>query len=260
MPTARDNDDREGDETVGLSFGQAHPATPPSSTPTGTIRDGPAIGTPEISVSDAAGVREGGDLSFTVTIDPAPASQVTVQYRTVDGTATAPGDYTAAYGFVTFGPGDTSETVSVATIDDDTNEVDETLELELVRVVGGDAVIADGAGEGTIIGEKVTISINDAEVDEKRDSPTRPGPRRGQPPAFDGGGGHVVVSLSRALGVHLRYRIDFRSDTAVFGEYGGAQRLQRFLGSMRHYSSRADAAPLRDHDPRRPALRGHRDG
>ena len=223
VPTARDNDAGEGDEMMSLAFGAATNAVAPSRTPTGTIRDGPVIGTPEVSVSDAAGVREGRDLSFTVTIDPAPASAVTVQYRTVDGTAAAPGDYIAAFGRVTFNATKTSETVAVATIDDGTNEVDETLQLELARVVSGDAVIAGGTGEGTILGEKVTISINDATVDEEDDSPTRPGPRTGQPsPDFDGGGGHVEVRLARALGVHLRYRIDFRSDTAVFGEYGGS--------------------------------------
>ena len=38
----------------------------------------------------------------------AQAAPVTVDYATSDGTATAPGDYTAATGTVTFAPGDTS--------------------------------------------------------------------------------------------------------------------------------------------------------
>ena len=212
VPTRRDPDAAEGDETVSLTFGTAVNARGPGRAATGTIRDGPALGTPEISVSDAAGVREGLDLSFTVTADPAPASAVTVQYRTVDGTATAGADYTANFGRVTFAAGDTSKTVAVATIDDGVNEVDETLRLELARVVSGDAVIAvAGDGVGTIIGEKATISVHDATVDEEDDS------SRDEEVL----GGHLTVRLDRALEVDLPFGLAFRSDTALLG-YRGA--------------------------------------
>jgi len=211
VPTRRDPDAAEGDETVSLTFGTAVNARGPGRAATGTIRDGPALGTPEISVSDAAGVREGAALSFTVTADPAPASAVTVQYRTVDGTATAGADYTANFGRVTFAAGDTSKTVAVATIDDGVNEVDETLRLELARVVSGGAVIGDGDGVGTIIGEKATISVHDATVDEEDDS------SRDEEVL----GGHLTVRLDRALEVDLPFGLAFRSDTALLG-YRGA--------------------------------------
>jgi hypothetical protein len=210
VPTARDADAEEGDETMRLSFGTATNATAPTSAPTGTIRDGPAIGTPLISLSDAAGVREGGRLAFEVTLDPAPRSAVTVQYRTLDGTAVAPGDYNAARSTLVIAAGDTTETVEVQTIDDGVNEVDETLRLELVRVVSGDAAIVDGSGEGTIIGEKAVISVHDAVVDEEDDSSTDP----------EVLGGHVEVRLDRALEIDLEVNLRFDSDTAIWGYRG----------------------------------------
>ena len=210
VPTARDADAGEGDETMSLSFGTAVNATAPTRAPTGTIRDGPAIGTPELRVSDAAGVREGGQLAFEVTLNPAPRSTVTVQYRTVDGTAVAPGDYATSRGTLIFAASDGSETVNVQTIDDGVNEVDETLRLELVRVVSGDASIVDGSGEGTIIGEKATISVHDAVVDEEDDATRSPEPI----------GGHIVVRLDRALEVDLTFGLTFNSDTAIVGISG----------------------------------------
>ena len=69
-----------------------------------------------ISINDPAAVTEGGAVTFTVSLSRPQAGPVTVDYATSDGTATAPGDYTAATGTVTFAPGDTSETVVVQTI------------------------------------------------------------------------------------------------------------------------------------------------
>ncbi len=207
VPTARDADAGEGDETIILSFGTATNATAPTRAPTGTIRDGPAIGTPELSVSDAKGVREGGRLAFEVKLDPAPQSEVTVQYRTVDGTAVAPDDYTSSRGTLTFAARDASETVDVQTIDDEVIEVDETLRLELVRVVSGDASIVGGSGEGTIIGEKATISVHDAVVDEETDS------TRSHSPI----GGHIEVRLDRALEVDLPFGLRYNSETLLYG-------------------------------------------
>ena len=43
---------------------------------------------------------------------------VTVDFETVDGTAKAGSDYTAASGRLTFTAGETAKTISVATLDD----------------------------------------------------------------------------------------------------------------------------------------------
>ena len=65
-----------------------------------------------ISVADARVDENGGaPLAFAVTLSRAAAGQVTVDYQTVNGTASAGTDYTAADGTLTFEAGESSQTV-----------------------------------------------------------------------------------------------------------------------------------------------------
>ena len=87
-------------------------------------------GPPGLSVADAR-VEEaaGAALDFAVTLGRASDETVTVDYATSDGTATAGADYTAASGTLSFAPGETAKTVSVAVLDDAHDEGEETLTL-----------------------------------------------------------------------------------------------------------------------------------
>jgi len=60
-------------------------------------------------------VREGGDLSLPVTVD----------YKTEDGSACSPDDYSGVSGTLTFGPGVTEQKVELSVEDDDVFEEDE---------------------------------------------------------------------------------------------------------------------------------------
>ena len=104
---------------------------------------------PELSVADAGGT-EGTDaaIAFTVTLAPAAAGQVTVNYATADGTATAPADYTSTSSMLTFEPGQTSKTVEVPIVDDGDDDNGETFTLTLSDPSG--AVLADAEATGTI--------------------------------------------------------------------------------------------------------------
>ena len=102
---------------------------------------------PVLSVTDARAA-EGGNLEFAVTLDAAAAGEITVEYTTVDGTATASADYTAASGTLTFAAGETSKTVSVALLRDAAVEVDETLTLALSGASG--ATIGTASATGTV--------------------------------------------------------------------------------------------------------------
>ena len=102
-----------------------------------------------LSVADAE-VHEGPGavLAFAVTLDRAASAAVRVDYATSDGTAQAGSDYTAATGSLTFAPGETAKTVSVAVLDDSHDEGSETLTLRLSNPSG--AYLADGVATGTI--------------------------------------------------------------------------------------------------------------
>ena len=78
---------------------------------------------PGISVEDAQAT-EGTDttMDFVVRLSRAATEQVTVDYATSNGTATAESDYTATSGQLTFSPGDTSKTVSVPILTDSVND------------------------------------------------------------------------------------------------------------------------------------------
>ena len=92
-----------------------------------------SVGGPaRIRVADGR-AKEGKDetLDFAVTLSRAAAHDVSVDYATEDGTATAGADYTAASGTLTFAAGETAKTVSVAILDDAVDEGKETFKLKL---------------------------------------------------------------------------------------------------------------------------------
>ena len=102
---------------------------------------------PSLRIADAGGA-EGEDLEFTVTLDPASGRDVTVDWAVDDGTATAGDDYTAGSGTLTFAPGDTTKTVTVAALQDTDPEDAETFTVTLSNA--RNATIADAEATGTI--------------------------------------------------------------------------------------------------------------
>ncbi len=107
---------------------------------------GPPTG---LSVSDAE-TRESEDttLDFVVTLSPAASGQVTVDYATSDGTATAGADYTATDGTLTFEAGEATKTISVPITDDTAEDDGETVSLALSNASG--AELGDSQATGTI--------------------------------------------------------------------------------------------------------------
>jgi hypothetical protein len=91
------------------------------------------------------------NAAFTVTLSEPAAGTVTVNYGTADGTAQASRDYEAAAGTLTFAPGETSKTITIAVKGDTNVEANETFVLNLSGAVN--AVIGDGQGLGTILND-----------------------------------------------------------------------------------------------------------
>ena len=99
---------------------------------------GARVGGPvRIRVGNARG-KEGKDerLDFAVTLSRAASGEVSVDYATADGTATAGEDYEATSGTLTFAPGETAHTVRVAILDDAVDEGKETFVLKLSNPQG----------------------------------------------------------------------------------------------------------------------------
>ncbi len=91
-------------------------------------------------------------VMFQVTVQPT-GGNVTVDFQTVDGTATAGSDYVATFGTLNFGPAGGTQMVAVTLNGDFEFEGDETFFLQLTNVVG--AAIDSGSGIATITNNDV---------------------------------------------------------------------------------------------------------
>ena len=109
------------------------------------------LGPPGLSVADAqVEEAQGATLDFAVTLSRASSATVTVDYATSDGSARQDEDYTGAADTLTFAPGETAKTVSVAVLDDAIDDGGETLTLTLSNPSGGNAYLKDATATGTI--------------------------------------------------------------------------------------------------------------
>jgi hypothetical protein len=87
-------------------------------------------------------------MTFLVTLSSRPTSTVTLNYRTVPGTAVA-ADYGAKTGTITFTPTQVSKPVTIQIIGDAGEEDDQTFTLVISNPTGP-VTILDGTGVGTI--------------------------------------------------------------------------------------------------------------
>jgi hypothetical protein len=124
------------------------------------------------SITDAATV-EGTGTNSTVEIritftEPSPAAG-SVKYKTVDGTAKAGSDYTAASGTLQFPAGATELLIPVEVVGDALTEADETFRIELSNPSTG-FLLADAHATVTVfdddLAERPVVSIADVEITE----------------------------------------------------------------------------------------------
>ena len=126
-----------------------------------TISDGarasePLSGPSVALKADRADAREGGAVVVTAVLSAASDREVTVGYATADGTAVAGEDYAAAFGTLTFAPGQTERSFAVAIASDAVFEMsDETFSVYL-RNPGPDVEI------GERFRQDVTIAADEA--------------------------------------------------------------------------------------------------
>lgn len=130
----------------------------------GTILDNDSP--PSISVSNASADEGDGTISFNVTLSSASGKDIDVDYSTSDGSAEAGSDYTAKSGNVFISAGSTSGSITIAVIDDNLDEPDESFSVGLSNA--NNAGLADATASGTIRDNdsQPALSINDASADE----------------------------------------------------------------------------------------------
>ena len=182
-----------------------------SATPTGGTT------TPSLRIANATVGEAAGSATLTVTLSPSVDQRVTVSYATSNGTATSGSDYTAANGTLSFDAGETSQTITVANIDDDRDEGTELFNVTLSNASGADADIADGSA---------TVTINDN--DGTTQDPDTPGPPRSL--SAEAGDGVVTLSWSPpasnggASVTEYEYRYRETENSGGFGSWQSAPR------------------------------------
>ena len=93
--------------------------------------------TAQISIANARKIEADGYMSFTVTLsEPASSAGVSIDYRTVQGTATGDLDYDGASGTLQIAAGGTSGTISIYVRDDAIDETDENFYIQLSNPTG----------------------------------------------------------------------------------------------------------------------------
>ncbi|WP_374562874.1 beta strand repeat-containing protein [Ideonella sp.] len=131
--------------------------------------DATPVGSPLITVSDAIAGESDGVLTFVVSLS-APSNQaVSVNYSNSNLTAANGSDYVARSGTLTFAPGETTQVVQIAVLDNATLENNEFLTLNLTSAVNG--TIVRQFGWGTVVDNDQpsgtpVLRVGDQVVDE----------------------------------------------------------------------------------------------
>ena len=151
----------EGDESIGLTL--SAPAggavLGPQTTAVLTIQDDeqPVPGSFQFSTTSYSVGESAGAVTITVSRVGGSNGNVTVNFATADGTATAGLDYAATSGTLVFADGETSKPFSIPILDDGLVEGDETVALTLSAPTGG-ATLGTKDATLTILDDDVTQS------------------------------------------------------------------------------------------------------
>ncbi|MDB6151457.1 MAG: retention module-containing protein, partial [Chthoniobacter sp.] len=151
----------EGNETLLVTLTNPSEGT--------TIADGQAVGTITnddvlLTIGDATANEDAGTLSFTVRLGARPDA-LTVQYSTVNGTATAGSDFTAPEpgAQLVFAPEEFEKTITIPLTADAVDELTERFTVQLSDASFGPNTtpftITDATGAGTIVNDDLEVSL-----------------------------------------------------------------------------------------------------
>ncbi len=197
-----------GDPTSSTPTGYSDYASLGSYQITGSIVDPGQVA--QLSINDVIVDESAGTATFTVTRSGSTTGDVTVSYSTIDGSASAPGDFEYTAGSLTFTDGgSSSQTIRVPIVDDVDAEGVESFTVNLSNATGG--TIADGEGTATINDNDANVSISDASANEGN---LTKGKNGGDPTFKDI---VFVVNLSNSLSHDVTISWSTANGTAVAG-------------------------------------------
>lgn len=146
VPILRDNRD-EPTETFVVNLTSASGAVIADRRGMGTITD--TNDPPQLTIDNVRVRENAGWATFTISLSAPSGNTVTVNVRTLNGTAHAGRDFTAIRGRnITFAPGQRTQTVRVFITNDNLRERNEFFKVVLRNPTN--ATIADGMGRGSI--------------------------------------------------------------------------------------------------------------
>ena len=164
----------EANETFNLNVTSVTGATIADSQGVGTILNDDSVVLPALSIANVS-VSEGNagtsTATFTVQLNAIPASAVSFDIATANGSATAGSDYVAlALSGQTLAAGQTSKNFAVTINGDTAVEADETFTVNVSNVSG--ATVSDGSATGNILNDDTAagtppqVSVSNASTSE----------------------------------------------------------------------------------------------
>ncbi|MGZ0171123.1 MAG: Calx-beta domain-containing protein [Planctomycetales bacterium] len=122
----------------------------------------------DVSITEGNAGRQAAVL--TVSLTQPTITGLMISFVTVSGTAITGQDFLATSGVLTFGPSETSKTISVTVLGDRTGEGSESFFVDLTTT--SSVGISDARGEITIIDDDVLVSVNDVTQTETNGTTT----------------------------------------------------------------------------------------
>lgn len=153
-----------------------------------------------LSISDLTVNENAGTATVQVSLDRMVDTTISIDYATVDQTATSSDDYLVQAGTITFNPGEHVQTIVIPITDSDVVETDEKFLINLTNLNtnGADVVVFDDQAEVTISDDdQLQGSITNVTVDESAEYAT------------------ISVSLEYAVGFPVTIYFESENVTAV---------------------------------------------
>ncbi|MEZ5107247.1 MAG: Ig-like domain-containing protein, partial [Draconibacterium sp.] len=126
-----------------------------------------------LSIDNVGAKETDGTMVFTITLDGEAQNAFSIDYESVDGTATVEdSDYISVNGTLLFVPGDNEKTITVTIVDDSKAEADEIIVINLINLQnnGQNIIIESASGTGTIFNDDHNPVIGDISISGNEDT------------------------------------------------------------------------------------------